>query len=59
MFPVTETKTIMPRVPSEVHNECHDQKPHDCNNFDTGEDKLGLSVDGYSEDVEADDKNDD
>lgn len=49
----------MLRVSSEIHNERHDQKSHNCNDFDTGKQKLGLSIYCDGEDVKTDDKNDD
>ena len=59
MLPVPETKTIVLWSTTKVDNECHDQETNDRNDLDTGEDELGFTIDGYSEDVQANHENDD
>ncbi|KAI4288054.1 MAG: hypothetical protein L6R35_002690 [Caloplaca aegaea] len=55
VVPISETKTIVCRSASEINNKGKDDKPEDDNNFETCEAEVHLTIDGYSEDVQADD----
>lgn len=41
---------------TKIDNEGHDQKTNNCNDLDTGENELGLSINRNREDVERDDE---
>jgi hypothetical protein len=54
VLPETETKTVVLWSTTEINNESHDQKTNNCDDLDTGKDKLGFTIDGNGEDIEAD-----
>ena len=59
MLPVMETKSAFARSTAQVDDESKEQESDDGNDFDTGKDELGFTIDRYGEDVQAEDKNDD
>jgi hypothetical protein len=44
---------------TEINDEGHDEETNDGEDLDTCEDKFGLTVDGYGEDIQANNEHDD
>ena len=49
----------MARVASQIHDECKEDESDNRDDLDTCEAELGLAVDRYGEDVQADHKDND
>lgn len=59
LFPVTETSTVLIWGTSEPDDDTAEEETQDGDDLDRCETELGLAINGYGEDVQADDDDDD
>lgn len=59
MLPVSEPETVARWPSTKIDDESKYQQSNNCNDLDTRETKLGFSVNGHREDIQANHKNDD
>jgi hypothetical protein len=56
---VESVESIWSRLTTEIEDERHENQTDNRDDFDTGEDELGFSIDSHGEDVQADDNDND